>query len=88
MTTINVASNVEIRAQFPALKRFQDGQPIAYFDGPGGTQVPQSVVEHVICDCVNHSLGYLRSSGPVKISNRLTILEAFEGGELSANFLV
>jgi cysteine desulfurase family protein (TIGR01976 family) len=30
---------------FPALTRFHNGQPVAYFDGPGGTQVPRSVVE-------------------------------------------
>ena len=30
-----------IRAQFPALRREHRGQPVAYFDGPGGTQVPR-----------------------------------------------
>lgn len=35
----------EIRAQFPALLRQHNGYPVAYFDGPGGTQVPRSVVE-------------------------------------------
>ena len=34
----------EIRAQFPALERTHGGFPVAYFDGPGGTQVPRSVV--------------------------------------------
>ncbi|MGH9366105.1 MAG: cysteine desulfurase-like protein [Thermoanaerobaculia bacterium] len=33
-----------IRARFPALERRQDGIPVAYFDGPGGTQVPREVV--------------------------------------------
>lgn len=32
-----------IRAHFPALQRQHDGQPVAFFDGPGGTQVPASV---------------------------------------------
>jgi cysteine desulfurase family protein (TIGR01976 family) len=36
-------STDEIRAQFPALERHHNGQPVAYFDGPGGTQVPRSV---------------------------------------------
>ena len=40
-----VASTREIRAQFPALERVHGGAPVAYFDGPGGTQVPRSVVE-------------------------------------------
>jgi cysteine desulfurase family protein (TIGR01976 family) len=35
----------QIRAQFPALERIHDGQPVAYFDAPGGTQVPRVVAE-------------------------------------------
>lgn len=35
----------EIRARFPALARREHGHPVAYFDGPGGTQVPRDVVE-------------------------------------------
>ena len=34
-----------IRAEFPALARSHRGELVAYFDGPGGTQVPRSVVE-------------------------------------------
>jgi cysteine desulfurase family protein (TIGR01976 family) len=34
----------EIRSHFPALERTYAGNPVAYFDGPGGTQVPRSVV--------------------------------------------
>ena len=40
----NVASVDAIRAHFPALARVHAGQPVAYFDGPGGTQVPRAVV--------------------------------------------
>ena len=35
----------EIRRCFPALTRTHHGYPVAYFDGPGGTQVPRAVVE-------------------------------------------
>src|SRR5215813_1090470 len=42
-----VASVSEIRAQFPALDRIHEGYPVAYFDGPGGTQVPRLVVERM-----------------------------------------
>lgn len=35
----------EIRSHFPALTRTHNGQPVAYFDAPGGTQVPRGVVE-------------------------------------------
>ena len=34
-----------IRSQFPALERVHEGQPVAYFDAPGGTQVPRRVAE-------------------------------------------
>ena len=35
----------EIRSHFPALERTHGGHAVAYFDGPGGTQVPRAVVE-------------------------------------------
>ena len=41
----SVAPVEEIRRHFPALERRQGGRPVAYFDGPGGTQVPRAVVE-------------------------------------------
>ena len=37
-----------LRAEFPALAREQDGQPVAFLDGPGGTQVPQRVIDAVV----------------------------------------
>jgi cysteine desulfurase family protein (TIGR01976 family) len=39
------ASLADIRAQFPALGRLHNGRPVAYFDAPGGTQVPRVVAE-------------------------------------------
>src|SRR3954454_21018948 len=36
-----------LRRQFPSLLEADDGRTIAYFDGPGGTQVPQSVIDAV-----------------------------------------
>jgi cysteine desulfurase family protein (TIGR01976 family) len=36
-----------IRAEFPALGREQDGRPVVFLDGPGGTQVPQRVIDAV-----------------------------------------
>ena len=44
-TQTEVASTAEIRKHFPALERVHNGYPVAYFDGPGGTQVPRFVVE-------------------------------------------
>jgi cysteine desulfurase family protein (TIGR01976 family) len=34
-----------LRGAFSALARVHGGHPVAYFDGPGGTQVPEVVVE-------------------------------------------
>jgi len=34
-----------LRPQFPALERIHNGHPVAYFDAPGGTQVPRAVAE-------------------------------------------
>jgi cysteine desulfurase family protein (TIGR01976 family) len=45
ITTPSVASVETIRSRFPALDRRHNGAPVAYFDGPGGTQVPRSVVD-------------------------------------------
>lgn len=42
-----VVPTAEIRRKFPALERRQSGQPVAYFDGPGGTQVPRTVAAAV-----------------------------------------
>src|SRR4029453_5001964 len=36
-----------LRARFPALAIEQGGRPVALFDGPGGTQVPDTVIEAV-----------------------------------------
>ncbi len=45
MVGAGVASVDEIRAHFPALERIEGGHAVAYFDGPGGTQVPRAVAE-------------------------------------------
>jgi cysteine desulfurase family protein (TIGR01976 family) len=44
MTTLDASV---IREQFPALKRIEHGRPVAWFDGPGGSQVPQSVIDAI-----------------------------------------
>lgn len=43
------------RSQFPALSRTVDGQVAAYLDGPGGTQVPKSVIDAMA--------GFMRAGG-------------------------
>jgi cysteine desulfurase family protein (TIGR01976 family) len=45
----------EIRSHFPALSRLSAGHPTAYFDGPGGTQVPLEVVDAMGDYLLNHN---------------------------------
>ncbi len=54
-TPTDVAPTPEIRAQFPALERHHGGQPVAYFDGPGGTQVPRRVAGAVTDYLYHHN---------------------------------
>lgn len=42
---MTLTSIADIRSCFPALERIHNNFPVAYFDGPGGTQVPRQVVE-------------------------------------------
>src|SRR5579872_4759306 len=38
---------VQIRAQFPSLAQSVNGHPAVFLDGPGGTQVPQRVIDAI-----------------------------------------
>ena len=44
-----------IRAQFPALAQEVNGHPAVFFDGPGGTQVPQRVIDAVTDYLIRHN---------------------------------
>ena len=54
-----------VRKQFPSLSQTQDGKPVVYFDNPGGTQVPQTVidamVQYLLRDNSNHGGAFLTS---------------------------
>ena len=51
----HVSSVDVIRDQFPALRREHRGRPVAYFDGPGGTQVPAVVVDRMRDYLLHHN---------------------------------
>ncbi len=55
ITTLAAASLESIRSRFPALERQHNGLPVAYFDGPGGTQVPRSVADAVSGYLLHHN---------------------------------
>jgi cysteine desulfurase family protein (TIGR01976 family) len=50
-----IASTAEIRSRFPALSRIHGGHPVAYFDGPGGTQTPRCVADAMVDYLYNHN---------------------------------
>ena len=51
MTTTETAASVLdlawVRSQFPSLAQTVNGHPAAFLDGPGGTQVPQRVIDAI-----------------------------------------
>jgi len=73
-----------IRANFPALRREQDGRPIVFFDNPAGTQVPHSVVEQM-----NQAMFYknanLGGSFATSVAAEQLVNAAHRAGELFVN---
>ncbi|OGO58476.1 MAG: cysteine desulfurase-like protein, partial [Chloroflexi bacterium RBG_16_69_14] len=72
-----------LRAEFPALARQQDGRPVVFLDGPGGTQVPQRVIDAVT--------GYYRemnaNAGGAFTTSELSDAVAAEAHAAVADFL-
>ena len=78
-----VAPVSEIRQHFPALERVHNGYPVAYFDGPGGTQVPRYVVEKM-SDYLYHHNANTHWAYPTSAETDAAIEEA---REVCADFL-
>jgi len=72
-----------LRRCFPALSRTHNGLPVAYFDGPGGTQVPQSVA-HAMTDYLFHHNANTHWAYPTSEETDAIILTARES---AARFL-
>ncbi len=51
--TINALDLTWVRSQFPSLAQTVNGRPAVFLDGPGGTQVPQRVID-AISDYLKH----------------------------------
>jgi cysteine desulfurase family protein (TIGR01976 family) len=73
----SIASVEEIRAHFPALERIHNGHSVAYFDGPGGTQVPRQVVE-AMADYLYHHNANTHWAYPTSAETDAAIEEARE----------
>jgi len=50
-----IAPTTGIRSHFPALGRVHNGRQVAYFDGPGGTQVPGAVGDAMLDYLYHHN---------------------------------
>jgi cysteine desulfurase family protein (TIGR01976 family) len=70
-------STDEVRSQFPAIERRHNGSPVAYFDGPGGTQVPQSVVT-AMSDYLLHHNANTHWAYPTSIETDAALAQARE----------
>ncbi|MDH5282992.1 MAG: cysteine desulfurase-like protein [Gemmatimonadota bacterium] len=64
-----------IRREFPALKRKHHDLPVAYFDGPGGTQVPKAVVE-AMTDYLYHHNANTHWAYPTSIETDAALVAA------------
>ena len=55
----HLAENIYVlREEFPALARTYNGRSIAYFDGPGGTQVPNSVIRAIEASYIERNANF------------------------------
>ena len=72
-----------LRDEFPALVREQEGRPVVFLDGPGGTQVPQRVIDAVVA--------YYRdtnaNAGGAFVTSELSDAMALEAHAAVADFL-
>ncbi|AXY00886.1 cysteine desulfurase-like protein [Vibrio alfacsensis] len=61
----------QVREQFPALAQYHNDRPVTFFDGPGGSQVPQRVLDSMVnyLGRFNSNLGghYFSSQATVQV---------------------
>ena len=72
-----------VRAQFPALQREHAGLPVAYLDGPGGTQVPAECIDAI---SAHLAAGGANTHGAFDASHETDLLVA-EAHAATADFL-
>ncbi len=72
-----------VRAQFPSLAQTVNGLPAAFLDGPGGTQVPQRVID-AIADYLGHDNA---NTGGAYATSRRTDAMIAEARSAMADFL-
>jgi cysteine desulfurase family protein (TIGR01976 family) len=72
-----------VRAQFPALRKEVSGHPAAFLDGPGGTQVPQRVIDAISSYLSNNNA----NTGGAYATSRATDLVIAGARSAMADFL-
>ncbi len=72
-----------VRSQFPSLAQTVNGHPAAFLDGPGGTQVPQRVID-AISDYLRHNNA---NTGGAYATSRRTDAMIAEARGAMADFL-
>jgi cysteine desulfurase family protein (TIGR01976 family) len=78
LTAENTAPTLDltyVRSQFPALAQTVNGHPAAFLDGPGGTQVPQRVID-AISDYLRHNNANTGGAYPTSRRTDAMIAEA------------
>lgn len=66
-----------VRAHFPALARTHDGRELAYFDGPGGTQVPTECIDAMV-DYLSHCNANHGGAFVTSVESDAVVAEAHE----------
>ncbi len=72
-----------VRRQFPALHQRVNGQSAIFFDAPGGTQVPQSVIDAIS----SYLSGYNANTGGAFVTSRRTDEMIADARSAMADFL-
>ena len=87
-TSEDIVPVEQVRSHFPALERRHRELPVAYFDGPGGTQVPLAVVD-AMADYLLHHNANTHWAYPTSVETDAALAEAraaladFLGGRAS-----
>ncbi len=84
------ADFIERRKDFPSLERTHNGYPLAYLDGPGGTQVPRQVIDAVswyykTCNSNTHGFFITTNESDAMIEETRHKLAAFLGAGSGKN---
>lgn len=74
----------ERRSDFPSLTRTHNGQPVAYLDGPAGTQIPRQVVDVIVhyyrtCNANTHGQFVTTRESDALIESTRNSMAAFLG---------